>query len=85
MKKKEMVCLAEELIQDAQTGVTGLTRELSVLTDIGRKVPCLSAEQVGVADLLNASPSICRMARTMMSKLFLGLLSVHGRRSVQIT
>lgn len=70
-----------ELIQDAQTGVTGLTRELSVLTDIGRKVPRLSDdEQVGVAERLKASPSICLIARTMMSKLFLGLGSlVQGR------
>ena len=69
------------LVQDAQTGVTGLTLELSVLTDIGRKVPRLSAEQVGVAERLKASPSICRMARTIMSRLFLGLasLAVHGR------
>lgn len=69
------------LIQDAHTGVTGLTLELSVLTEIGRKVPRLSDEQVGVAERLNASPSICRIARTMMSKLFLGLVSivVQGR------
>ena len=55
--------------------MTGLTRELSVPAEIGLKVPLFlsCAAQVGVVDRLKASPSICRMARTMMSRLFLGL------------
>ena len=59
---------------EAHTGVTGLTLELSPV-EMGVKVPVLLScdPQVGVADRLNASPSICRIARTMMSRLFLGL------------
>ena len=71
--KEEAGWAGEGGIHEAHTGVTGLTLELSPV-EIGVNVPpvLLSWEpQVGVADRLNASPSIWRMALTMMSRLFL--------------
>lgn len=65
---------------EAHTGVTGLTRELSFPAEMGLNVPLFPeflsrscAPQVGVVERLNASPSICLIARTMMSRLLLGL------------